>query len=67
MKNQIAFTTDIFETRDRKPNFLKRPQFWRGPGAMAGRDIEGSEFKFGKPFQEVEGWFGPSVRAAKAL
>jgi hypothetical protein len=59
MKNQIAFTTDIFETRERKANFLSDRNFGEDLARWLVEISSGGDFKFGEPFQEAEGWFVP--------
>jgi hypothetical protein len=59
MRDQIIFTTDIFETREKKSNFLSDRNYGEDLARWLVEVSSGGEFKFGEPFQEVDGWFVP--------
>lgn len=60
MKNQISFTTDIFESSQRAPNFLNDRNFGEDLARWLVDVCREGEFKFGEPFQDDNGWFVPA-------
>jgi len=56
MKSQISFTTDIFESRQDKPNLKNEHRLGEDLALWLIEASRGGDFVFGEPFQGDWGW-----------
>jgi hypothetical protein len=56
MKSQISFTTDIFGTKQSRPDTADDHLFGEDLALWLAKEASGGEFVFGKPFPADWGW-----------
>lgn len=56
MKSQIAFTTDIFASKELEPHTSNDRRLGEDLAKWLVEAASGGEFKFGEPFQDDWGW-----------